>query len=350
VLCGLAVAGWLLLWSGIDVRPWFGAVLGILLVAELLWFAYDVSPQSDPRLYYPRIKVLEQVARGSPGRTLCVRCLPPDLNMSHGLRDIRGYDGVDPSRLVELLDIARDKQFTFSPVYASTQWYVPSFRPTQAGQVRLSPVLDMLNVRYLIFRGTPPASVTALLQGDDYWVLENSNVLPRAYIPRRVQTVDDADQTLRKLAAPDFDPRQIAYVDRAVDLAGEARGTAEIVDEVPSRVTVSVDMQTAGLVVLADRWDKGWRVYVNGEPAPLLRANYTLRGVQVPAGRSRLVFSYEPGSFTWSVRLMSAGLGGVLLWVGGIFFLLPPRTPPELGERPLPTTRPRAAARDRRDS
>lgn len=318
-LCGLAVAGWVLLWSGIRLRPEVGFALGALLVAELLWFAYDNSSQSDPRLYYPRIKVLEKVAQGPPGRTLGVSCLPPDFNMTHGIREIRGYDGVDPAYLIELLDLARDKRYTRSPVYAATQWYVPLFQPTQAGHVRVPPVLDMLNVRYLIFRGAAPASVTPLWQDEGYWVLENSNVLPRAYVPRRVETVTDPAQTLRKLAARDFNPRQVAYVDQPVNIPGDGVGTAEIVEEIPSRVTVSADMQTSGLVVLADRWDKGWRVYVNGEPAPLLRANYALRGVQVPAGRNRLVFSYEPASFTWSVRLMYTGLAGVLFWVAAIF-------------------------------
>jgi hypothetical protein len=310
------VAGWLLLWSTINVRPWFGTVLGTLLVADLLWFAYDVSPQSDPRLYYPRIKVLEGIARGAPGRILGVRCFPPDLNMTHGLRDIRGYDGIDPARLVQLLDVARDSRFE-SPYYAVTASYVPIYRLTQAGQVSVSPVLDMLNVRYLIFRGSPPASAKPLLQGDDYWVLENPSVLPRAFVPRRVEAVADAEQTLHKLAAPDFDARQVAYVDGPVSLDGEGRGTAEIVDEVPTRVTVSVDMQTAGLLVLSDLWDKGWRAELNGERVPILRTNYTLRGVQLPAGSSRLVFRYEPASFTLGVGLMAAAGVGVLLWLAG---------------------------------
>lgn len=360
VLCGLAVAGWLLLWllcpnsptqraaergvrarrpqntrssrdglpsarafrqsslwSGINVRTWFGPVLGTLLVADLLWFAYGVSPQSDRRLYYPRINVLERLAQGSPGRILGVKCFPPHLNMSHGLRDIRGYDGIDPARLIELLDIARDKRFE-SPFYALTQLYVPLYRLTQSGQVHVSPVLDMLDVRQLIFRGRPPDGLTPPLQGDDYWVLENVSALPRVYVPRRVETVPDGEQTLNKLAAPSFDPRQVAYVEQPVSLAGDSLGTAEIVEEVPRRVNVSVNMQTAGLVVLSDLWDNGWRADVNGVPVPILRTNYALRGVQVPAGSSRLVFRYEPSSFTWGLGLMVTAGVGLLLWVAGV--------------------------------
>jgi hypothetical protein len=281
----LGVAGWLLIWSRGESR-WFPPLLGVLLVGELVWFAHGFASQADRSLYYPRIPILERLAK-LPGRILGVRCLPPNLNISHGLRDVRGYDGVDPSRLIDVLDIARDKHFG-SNVYAATQWYVPIMRVTASGEVRLPGVLDMLNVRYLVFRGEPPASVAPMMRQDDYWVLENQGALPRVFIPHAVETVPEGEQTLERLAAPSFDPRRVAYVDRPVALTGDGRsehGDAEIVDELPSRVTVSLDMETAGLVVLSDLWSGGWQAYLNGRSVPVLRVNHALRGVEVPAGR-----------------------------------------------------------------
>jgi uncharacterized membrane protein YfhO len=80
-------------------------------------------------------------------------------------------------------------------------------------------------------------------------------------------------------------------------------------------VTVSVDMQTAGLLVLADRWDRGWRPYSDGNELPILRANYVLRGVPVPPGISTTVFRYEPQSFVWGVRLFLAGASILVVWL-----------------------------------
>ena len=107
VLCGAGIAGWLFL----RLRPWntrLLALLGAALVGDLLWFAYGRNVQCDPALYYPRIPVLEDVAKAAPGRILGFGCLPSQLCTICGLRDIRGYDGVDPARMVELLRTSED--------------------------------------------------------------------------------------------------------------------------------------------------------------------------------------------------------------------------------------------------
>jgi hypothetical protein len=308
VLCliGLALWGWL------ERSPAAAAtvpLLGALMVVELLWFGRGLNPQTDPALYFPRVPVLTAIERAPPGRILCVGCLPPRLAESHGLRDIRGYDGLDPLRLVELMEIARDEEVkTRASSYARLQWFVPKITLSASGSHILSPVLDMLNVRYLILRRFPFTRVPFLFKHDDYWVLENREALPRVYVPERVESRDSDDEILQALAEPDFDPARVAYVNEPLQLPDPMRGEALLDDEVPSRVAVTARMETPGLVVLADLWFEGWKAELNGEPVPILRTNYALRGVAVPAGESALVFSYEPAGFATGVRLMTLAL------------------------------------------
>ncbi len=89
--------------------------------------------------------------------------------------------------------------------------------------------------------------------------MTNANALPRVYVPWRVETVEDDQERLEKMADLGFDPRHVAYVETPLDLPSHCEGTAKIVGEIPTRVTVSLDMETPGLVVLADLWDKGWK-------------------------------------------------------------------------------------------
>jgi uncharacterized membrane protein YfhO len=70
-------------------------------------------------------------------------------------------------------------------------------------------------------------------------------------------------------------------------------------------------METPGLVVLADNWDRGWHAYWNGRPVPVLRANYAIRGVVVPAGNGTLEFIYQPASLILGLWL--AGLAAIVL-------------------------------------
>jgi len=277
--------------------------LGILLVGDLLWFAHDRSAQSDPALYYPRIPVLEQIAQSTTSRIIGYKCFPATLAQTHELRDIRGYDSVDPGRLMALMNLAVDPRFQSSMYrYAMTQWFLPRIEFAQ-DTIKLPPLLDMLSVRYVIFRGTPQPPFHPAFQGDDYWALINDAALPRAFIPRRVEMVTDDSERLGKLGSADFDPRAVAYVESSVSFPDECRGEAEISAEIPTRVTVSVKMETPGLVVLSDLWDKGWRAYLNGQSVPILRTNHAVRGVLVPAGVGTLEFRYESASLAIGIKL-----------------------------------------------
>jgi len=311
LLCGLALTGWMLVWWRPRWPGWAIPALGILMAADLLWFAHGRTAQCDPALYYPRIPALEKIAESEPGRVIGIHCLPAALAQTHGLRDIRGYDAVDPGRLMDLMSLAAAPEYQAVP-YALTQWFQPSGEITPGG-IRLSPVLDMLDVRYAILRGKPPAGLTPFCESDDYWVMRNPNALDRVYVPRRVAAADGADE-MQKLASPQFNARDVAYVEAPVNLPNSANGEVKIVSEIPTRVTLSIHMATAGLVVLADLWDTGWHAYLNGRPADILRVNHAIRGVMAPAGDGVLEFRYEPASFRLGVELAGAAAAALAAW------------------------------------
>jgi hypothetical protein len=317
VLCICGLGGWAILGLHGQGRSWFLRAVCVLLLADLMWFAYGRASQCDRAMFYPRIPALEQVAKAEPGRIIGFQCLPAMLGQSHNLRDVRGYDGVDPIRIVELLQLAADPE-SRSPQYATTQWLTPWVGIASPSAVRLHPVLDMLNVRYVIFRGEPSGGLIPEFSSPDYWVMKNSRALPRVFVPERVEVVGDKEERLAKLAAEDFNPRQVAYVEEPVELPAKCRGTAEIAEEIPTRVEVSFDMQTPGLVVLADRWDAGWRAYRDGKAVPILQTNHAVRGVVAAAGKGTIEFCYEPAGFAWSLRLCPMALLTLVVWAGAI--------------------------------
>src|SRR5437660_6551955 len=75
-------------------------------------------------------------------------------------------------------------------------------------------------------------------------------------------------------------------------------------------------MKTAGLVVLTDLWNKGWRAYLDGQNVPVLRANHAVRGVVVQQGTHSLEFRYQPASFTWGVSAAGLAALTLLMWAG----------------------------------
>jgi hypothetical protein len=315
VFCGLGFLGWLIIWFQRAGRFRWLPVLMVLLIGDLLWFGYGRSTQSDPALYYPKISVLDEIAQSVPGRVIGDRCLLASLAMMQGLNDIRGYDSIDPARMVALLKTAAEPGGEHP--YAAVQFLIPKGNGVSPSTVQLASVLDMLGVRYVIFRGDPPPAFHPLFQGNDYWVLINSNALPRVFVPTSVKAATSDGEELEALASPQFNPAEVAYVESPVELPALCRGTVQITSEIPTHITISAQMETPGLVVLADNWDKGWHAYWNGRPVPVLRANYAVRGVVVPAGIGTLEFVYRPASLILGLWL--AGFAAFILLGLGIF-------------------------------
>lgn len=116
--------------------------------------------------------------------------------------------------------------------------------------------------------------------------------------------VADGGEALRALADPAFDAsREVLLPVAAADASacGPA-GTSRVFSFRSDRVGLEVDARAPGFAVLADAWDPGWRVTLDGRAVPLLRANVAFRAVAVPAGRLRIEMVYRP-------RAVIEGLG-----------------------------------------
>jgi hypothetical protein len=312
-LCLAAMAGWATVFRVSPFARWVRVGVICLLPLELFWFAWNERRQADRTLYFPRVPVLEKLAALPAGRIWGVACLQPTLNQTQGLEDIRGYDGVDPRNFIRLFELSVDRQHSVFLPYARTQLTRPAARETDRG-LKLQPVADLLNVRYLIFREVPREGFPVILHQDDYWITENRDVLPRVYVPRSVRVVDGDQAALAKMASFDFDPRQTAFVTDDLGLPDAMQGQASVRYDTPTRTQLEVDMETPGLVLLSDLWDAGWRAQLDGAACPIYRVDVALRGFRVPAGKHRIVCTYDPDSVRTGFRAAATGGAILLLW------------------------------------
>jgi hypothetical protein len=268
---------------------------------------YGVNVQADPALYFPRQPALAKLAELPPGRMCAGRyMLPAVLNQVHHVHDIRGYDAADPARYVELLQLFRHPASPPPTDYAALQFYLPEVR---------SPLAQMLGLRYFVMFGeTQPRALVA----EGGWSLyELPNAMPRAWLPARAELANDKAARLAALARPDFDPRQVVYLEHEGPLpadAAPAAGEARVVRDEPEEVVLALDVRSAGWLVLADRWAPGWNAWVDGRPTPVLVANHALRAVRVEPGARELVFRYEPESWRDGLVAFGVGLALVLAW------------------------------------
>ncbi len=157
--------------------------------------------------------------------------------------------------------------------------------------------------------------LTPAYAGPDAVVYENPAAVPRAFVVGRARVVGSADAALDAVAAPGFDAREEAIVERPVGALGGS-GEARVDEAAPERMRVTAAARGEALLVTSDVFLPGWKATVDGREVPLERVDYLLRGVRLPAGTHRVEFTYAPWSWTagWIVSLLAAlALGAWLL-------------------------------------
>ncbi len=177
-------------------------------------------------------------------------------------------------------------------------------------------VLNMLNTKYVI-QGQP---------GQEQ-LQPNPAALGNAWFVKEVRVVPDANaevEGLNGLATDSVALVHEEFRDRLPTLAFSAEGSIALTSYAPDRLTYTSNSPAEQLAVFSEMWygpDKGWTITIDGEPAELIRADYALRAVVVPAGQHELVMAFAPASFyrgetisyIASALILLLGLAGVVL-------------------------------------
>ena len=177
-----------------------------------------------------------------------------------------------------------------------------------------------------VLNPSKPGDLTTVIKPDgQYALFDFAGALPRAklYTDWQVSTNDNA--TLERLASPGFDPARTVLVAAPlpVSAAGGAKqaGAVDFVSYAPKRIVLRAKADAPSVLLLSDRFDPNWRALVDGKAQTLLRCNYIMRGVQLPAGEHQIEFRFTPPVSALYVSLMALGLG--LGLVGFVAFSKP---------------------------
>jgi hypothetical protein len=162
--------------------------------------------------------------------------------------------------------------------------------------------------------------VAAGLSPDSAAMMIPESPLPRVFLAR--SWVPASEERMLSAIGVGYDPVQISSVSEDPGIAPVSRlfrGSAELVTDLPESVTVAVTATEPALLVLADTWYPRWRVFIDGSPAALLRANYWQRAVAVPAGEHTVAFVFDSSdvgiglwiSIAASALIAAVGLAGL---------------------------------------
>jgi len=181
-------------------------------------------------------------------------------------------------------------------------------------------MLNMLNTKYIIYN-------------PDAQPFPNSFAYGNAWVANDIQWVDTPNEEIDAIATTDV--RHTAIINKEFEQQiGNYQVTDSIMPQItleayqPNKLTynfsdVSTGSTTANyLVVFSEIWtEKGWKMFIDGQEQPLMRANYLLRAAMIPSGEHEIVMEYAPKA--WKVGntvsfasslIMILGLIGALVY------------------------------------
>ena len=168
-------------------------------------------------------------------------------------------------------------------------------------------ILNLLNVKYI-------------LQSDKQGqtrVMMNPDALGNAWFVKNLYVLKNADEMMKSLDT-------LSAKENAITLDTNLKNTHYITDSLagikleqyePDRLVYTSDNQQKGLAVFSEiYYPKGWKAIIDHkEELPIYEVNYTLRALEIPAGKHHIEFLFSP---------KSVEIGGKITLFSSIIFLL----------------------------
>ena len=175
-------------------------------------------------------------------------------------------------------------------------------------------VLNMLNTKYIIGRAQPD-SANPQASGQQVVHL-NPDALGNVWFVKGVKWVNGAIEEMRSL--DHFNPKDTAVVDESFkNIAGTfspADSAASIKQTAFDNDAISYESNSTAphLAIFSEVFYKDWNAYIDGKKVDILKANYVLRGLNIPAGKHKIDFKFEPAVYATS-RMLSQVFNWVVI-------------------------------------
>jgi hypothetical protein len=174
------------------------------------------------------------------------------------------------------------------------------------------PTLNMMNTKYII---------TGNMASD---TIPNPDALGNAWFVKGIEFKKGPRAVMDHLSY--FNPKDTAVMDeedKIETLSGlqvDSNARIQLIDNKNDEVSYTATTTTKQLAIFSEIYYKdGWKAYVDEQETPIVKVNYVLRGLVVPAGDHKIRFEFKPASVTRAKQI--AGIASIVLWLALIVFI-----------------------------
>ena len=178
-------------------------------------------------------------------------------------------------------------------------------------------VLDMLNTKYIIVADRQNNQVNAE---------QNPGALGPCWFVKAIQYVDGPAAAMQAL--DHFNARDTAIVesefknDIPSTIQHDSTGFIRLINNDNDLITYESTSSSSEFAVFSEiYYNRGWKAYIDDKETPIVKTNYLLRGLAIPAGKHQIRFEFKPAAYYTGEKLSLAGSSLIVLLLLGAIFL-----------------------------
>ena len=246
-------------------------------------------------------------------------------------KSIGGYHGAKQKRIQEIIE------FHYFNEINGIREALMNEKPTLEtfnNALKNARILSMMNTKYIVFNPGGTAGFfnpldSARMDMNQINGFLNPYAQGNAWFVGKVQEVENSDKEIMALYKTDLTNTALVdkrYMDQLKGISndGDASGTITFVKEKykPNRLEYTAETNKDKLAVFSEIYSaSGWKAYVDENETPIIRVNYLLRGIKIPAGKHKVEFIYNLPFYRSAETVSLAGSVFVILILLLIVFL-----------------------------
>ena len=167
------------------------------------------------------------------------------------------------------------------------------------------PTMNMLNTKYVL---------SGNIAND---TIPNRGALGNAWFVKGIQYEKGPSEVMHRL--DNFNPKDTAIIEQKdkieslSNLEFDENAQIALVNNNNDEVTYTSSSTKKQLAVFSEIYYKlGWKAYIDNQETPIVKVNYVLRALTVPAGKHTIRFEFKPESIMAAQK--ASTLASILLW------------------------------------
>ena len=182
------------------------------------------------------------------------------------------------------------------------------------------------NIKYITYQpGLRIPGLNQVYTGRSASVYQNEKLLPKAFFVDSLVYASSPLKAYDFINQPNVDYSTVAVVETSdqITLEKDSTSLVNITNYTGAEITLDIKRATPGFLVLSEiYYPAGWVATLNGKEIPIIKTNYVLRGLEIPAGEHTLELEFKPKSYSLGVTLgwISLAIQGLLALAFGFTF------------------------------